>query len=423
MKRMRMGFVGAVGLAQLLLFAAPAAAQEGWFTPRRECAAEDARGDLGISGLDCRGECTLTMNERGEENRWSFTVEPRITGVARGGPSDGILRVGDDLVAIDGILITTSAGGRRFANIEPGEDVRVRFRRDGRSAEAIVHAGAACPAPPPPPRPDAVAPLVGRLAPPPTEPDEPRRAIGIAVAPRVRVDRGLAVAGAAPLPPLEVAGVAGVFLNTLPRARLGIGFSCTECGTRTDEETGESIWFFSGPVEVTAVNKGGPAEEAGLQIGDLIMAMDGHGIDTDEGGRAFTRLKAGEPVRVTVVKRNGREVDVSLVPEEAIRPVVLGVAAPVAEVAPVTEPVVEVAPAAPPAPPARVADWFTEPDLRAPTGMPLRYSRTINGVEVEVRGDPVMVSEMPGARIVTITAEGLWIRIRIPPGGGDPPEV
>ena len=53
-------------------------------------------------------------------------------------------------------------------------------------------------------------------------------------------------------------------------------------------------------------------------------------------------------------------------------------------------------------------------DPNAPEGMPLRFSGTMSGVEVEIRGDPVMVSEMEDARTIYINAEGLWIRITVP---------
>jgi len=216
---------------------------------------------------------------------------------------------------------------------------------------------------------------------------------------------------------------------------LGIGFQCTECGTQTDEETGEDVWFFSGPLEVTAVNAAGPADKAGIQRGDIIKAIDGHSLDTDEGGLAFTRITPGESVRVTLVKRNGSEVEVSLVPVETTALGVsegrrgtvglaprrsVGVTAPTADPAPRADP-------APPRPPRGVPDRAAVSAfpgaVAAPEGMPLRYSGSINGVEVEVRGNPVTVSEMHGARTIYINADGLWIRITVPRerevGGGE----
>jgi hypothetical protein len=360
------------------------------------CPAGMEVGDIGISGLDCVGECTLSIKEDGSSRSWFFSAEPRVFGVESGGPTDGILESGDLLVAIDGLLITTKEGGQRYANLEPGERIRLRYRRDGRAREASVRVEEGCLDPPNP------AGMISRVPPPPTPPDEVR-SVGIAVAPRVRV-----APTRRPTPTTGTSSSRGVSRTTVPRrapvgilettspaGSLGIGISCTNCGTRTDEETGEDIWFFSGPLEVTAVNTGGPASGAGIQRGDLIKAIDGNALDTDAGGLAFTRLRAGERVGLTVVKRTGAEVQVGLVPEERTR---------ARRPTRVSEP----APASEPASP-RSTGVAT-----APAGMPLRYSGTMSGVEVEVRGDPVMVSEMEGARTIYINADGLWIRITVP---------
>ncbi|MBT8398236.1 MAG: PDZ domain-containing protein, partial [Gemmatimonadetes bacterium] len=320
MKRMRIWVVMplAVGFGPVLMSPASVEAQVRG-RAADACPAGMEEGTLGISGLDCVGECTLTIRNEGAERTWSFSTEPRIIGIARGGPAEGTLETGDFLVAIDGILITTREGGRRYANLQPGERVSVRYRRDGRVREGTVRVGSRCR--------DVSEPVgaAARVAPLPPVPDDPR-SVGVAVvAPRVRVapDRArTAVSGAERATGLAIAPVArptqtGLLAGSTPTGRLGIGFRCTECGTRADEETEENVWFFSGPLEVTAVNVGGPAEEAGIKRGDLIKAIDGKSIDTDEGGLTFTRITPGESVRLTVVRRNGAEEDVSLVPDEA----------------------------------------------------------------------------------------------------------
>jgi hypothetical protein len=38
----------------------------------------------------------------------------------------------------------------------------------------------------------------------------------------------------------------------------------------------------------------------------------------------------------------------------------------------------------------------------------------MEGVDVEVRGRPVTVSEVRGARTFIVNADGLWIRITVP---------
>jgi len=377
------------------------------------CPAGMEEGEIGITGLDCVGECTLNIRDDGSNRSWFFSTEPRVIGVESGGPTDGILEPGDFLVAVDGLLITTKEGGQRFANLEPGERIRIRYRRDGRVREASIRVEEGCLDPPKP------AGVVSRVPPPPPPPDEARR-VGVAVAPRVRVgpSRGtvararVSTGRASASTTVSRSATAGILESVSPAGSLGIGISCNIniCGTQTDEETGEDVWFFSGPLEVSAVDRGGPAAEAGIQRGDLIKAIDGKALDTDEGGLAFTRLQPGQRVGLTVVKRTGSEVQVGLVPEERRR-VRLPVS--VTEAAPVADP-------APPPPPSQV--WLPDstPDAIAPADMPLRYSGTMSGVEVEIRGDPVMVSEMEESRTIYINADGLWIKISIPRRGRIP---
>lgn len=424
MKGMRKWVVGglAVGSGLVLLMSEPVESQVRT-GEELVCPAGMEEGDLGISGLDCVGECTLSIKDDGQNRSWSFSTEPKVFGVERGGPADGILQAGDFLVAINGILITTREGGRRFANLQPGERVLVRFRRDGRVGEARIRVGTGCRELPETPG------VTGRVPPPPPAPDQMRTAGRVAVSPRVRVAPERRAVGVAELfeAGASLSGRAtGLLAGSSPTGRLGVGFQCTVCGTRTDEGTGEDVWFFSGPLEVTAVNAGGPADEAGIQRGDLIKAIDGHALDTDEGGLAYTHITPGERVRVTLVKRNGSEVDVSLIPTEAR--VIVGVARdrrgganlePLRGVARTARAAdrsvgVDAPPTAPRAVPETAAVPVPTGRIDPPEGMPLRYSGTVNGVEVEVRGDPVMVSEMKGARTLYINADGLWIRITVP---------
>ena len=380
-------------------------------------------GNLGISGLSCDGECTLTLRDDGSERSWSFSTEPRVFGIEDEGPADGILEPGDLLVAIDGILITTQEGGRRYANLRPGETVDVRYRREGRVREATIHVGGRCQTRARP------AMEVGRVPPLPPLPDAARPVRAVAVAPRVKVAPVRRTVGVAEeaygLSVVSRRATAGILAGMSPTGKLGVGFSCTECGTRTNDEMGEEVWFFSGPIEVTAVNSGGPADGVGIQRGDLIRAIDGKAIDTPEGGLAFTRLTPGESVRLSIVKRNGTEAQVALIPEEStsrrgssgvLRATSPERVAGVAVAPRVTEPLRGV-----PQEPQRVPvvpppDRFAMPFMDPPEGMPIRYSGSVNGVEVEVRGSPVTVSEMRGARTLYINAEGLWIRITVPRG-------
>jgi len=423
MKRMRRWAVAGLvmGSGLILVLSEPGASQVR-VGDALACPTGLEEGDLGISGLDCVGECTLTIKEDGKEQSWFFSTEPRVLGVDGDGPADGILQAGDFLVAIDGIPITTKEGGRRFANLQAGERVLVRFRREGRVGEARIQVGTRCRETPRPPG------VTARVAPPPLPPDQVRPARGVAVSPRVRVAperRSVGVAeGVEELVAVPIRAT-GLLVGMSPTGRLGVGFQCTECGTQTDEETGENVWFFSGPLEVTAVNVGGPADEAGIQRGALIQSIDGQALDTDRGGLAFTRITPGESVRLTLVKRNGSEVEVSLVPVENTALGVAGGRRSGVGLEPRSGRAVSARPAGParrgeappPAPPAipdRAAAPAPAAMMAPPEGMPLRYSGTVNGVEVEIRGDPVTVSEMKGARTLYINADGLWIRITVP---------
>jgi hypothetical protein len=366
------------------------------------------------------------VSSTGKEEAWSFSAEPRVFQIEAGSPADGVLRVGDLLIAIDGVLITTREGGRRFANLEPGSRVRLSFRRDGTVREAVLDVAGQCAEPPP-------APKVGRVAlpPPPPRSDRPERATIVATAPRVEVrpepPTAASVVEAVPAPPTGVS--VGSLTAPNPRGRLGLGFSCSECGTTAEDEMGRRIWYFSGPVEVTRVNTGGPAEKAGIRMGDFITAIDGREIQSEAGGAAFSNLMPGEPVRITLTRRNGRSETVTLVPAE---PGSLGLTS--RSVLPPSEPsraeATEVAPAQPVRPAEPTAEVVVGGTGRTPLAevisgppdMPVSYSGTLEGAEVLVRGGPVSVSKLLGTRTLLIQAEGLWIRIRMPtpnpkPGG------
>ena len=95
-------------------------------------------GDLGISGLHCTGgPCAIYVRD-GQDYRHQLSTEPRLFGVRADGPSAGLVRDNDVVVAIDGTLVTTPAGGRRLAQIAAGQKVELWLRRDGRDIAVSV---------------------------------------------------------------------------------------------------------------------------------------------------------------------------------------------------------------------------------------------------------------------------------------------
>lgn len=329
---------------------------------------------LGITGLACQN-CTVS---RSGTRRWaSFSTEPRILAVAPDGAAAGLLRADDVIVAVGGHLITTRDGGLAFTAFDVGDEVHLRIRRDGRERDVRVVAEAACapeaPAPPvapePAPSPDAPpppAPSPSPVAPPVSPPPAPEP-----------VDPP-----AAPEPPVEVAGRMWQYSRGLPR--LGMSLACDGCTLRTDDEEG-SIWTFREWPEVRSVDRGSAAEAAGFRAGDRLVRLDGIDLRTPEGGRRMGRVRAGESLRWQIL-RDGvlRDLAITLP-------------------TPPTPPT----PAAAPAPPAAPA-------------APVRVVARIGEVDVEVRGDPVVVLE--DENVVIIRAEGVEVRLeRRPPPSPSPP--
>ncbi|HJU66732.1 MAG TPA: PDZ domain-containing protein [Gemmatimonadaceae bacterium] len=96
-------------------------------------------GTIGITRLECVGRsCNVsTRDERGGYAH-SFAVEPRVGALDATVAPSRTLRVGDVVLAIDDVPITTREGGRRLANLAVGDTVRLRIRRDGEERELAV---------------------------------------------------------------------------------------------------------------------------------------------------------------------------------------------------------------------------------------------------------------------------------------------
>ena len=96
----------------------------------------------GLAGnADIGGRRQVTIIERG---RWLEAtaalgdVDPvlrranvMVSGIDLEASRGRLLQVGDVILAIDGVPITTSEGGRRIANLDVGETVSLLIRRDG----------------------------------------------------------------------------------------------------------------------------------------------------------------------------------------------------------------------------------------------------------------------------------------------------
>lgn len=314
--------------------------------------------DLGFHRLRCDG-CNITQRN-GQRPQISFEREPGLLGIH--GPGEGKLREGDVLVAVDGRLITTAEGGRRYSNVDPGERVTLSVRRGGQVQDVTVVAGTRCTSMPVPPAPPAAPSPPPRTSPPapPAPPAAPGRVGAAPTPPRAPSAPRISppVPPAPPTPP-----------EVMPDGWFGFGIQCTRCEImRRNEET---VFRFRELPTVVSVEPGTPAARAGLRRGDRLTHVDGLALTTDAGGRRFNAIQPGQQVRWTYTRDGGSRQ---------------------ATLTAVRRPDAGRAPAA--------------------SAQRLRYSGTVGGAEVEVRGAPVNVSTDPRTGEMVIRSADVTVRIK-----------
>jgi membrane-associated protease RseP (regulator of RpoE activity) len=289
--------------------------------------------------------------------------------VEPGSPADGKIREGDAIVAVDGYLITTGEGGRRLANLKPGQAVSMVVRSGNRERTVEIVPDSKCP------RRGAYA-AAPALAAVPDVPDAaPVVSVGVAAAPRAAV-------GPVPRPTYTL----------LPSGWFGFGIQCTNCRWSIEEETGKSEWAFSAPPEISSVQDGSPADAAGLRRGDVLLEIDGESLISQEGGRRFGSIEPGETVHWTY--RRGGETRTTTA-TAGQRPDV---------------------PPPPPMPDAAPTVYSGElaRTYATPSATKLRYSGLVGETSVEVRGTGSVVVNIiePGREIEIVTSDSRT-RIRL----------
>jgi len=370
---LRIGGASLLAAAMLLTAAGSADGQQGIASACPD--GSQQRGAIGISSFEC-SNCTMyTMQDDGNRS-WSFSAEPTVRTVEKGSPADGKIDDGDRLVAIDGHLITTAEGGRRLANLTPGEAVSIVVRSGSRERTVeVIPRGecsrssgvAAAPALAASPSPERMP-----MVPPPDRMPAP-------------------VIAAKPAVGVSVGAVPRATLALLPTGWFGFGIQCTECRWSVDDEDGTSEWEFSSPPEVSSIQAGSPAAAAGLRRGDVLLEIDGESLETEEGGRQFGSVKPGQSVRWTY-RRDGETRTTTATAAE--RP----------------------GPTAPLPPDESTAGYvhgrtlgYTASDLSA-----LRYSGLVGATSVEVRGAGSVVVNIiePGRELEIVTSDSRT-RIRL----------
>lgn len=344
----------------------------------------EMQGTIGISSFECQN-CRLYSS--GDERVWNFSSEPVVRTVRPGSPADGKIREGDEIVAIDGQLITTGEGGRKFANLEPGQEIAVVVRSGNRERTVEMSAVGECPRPGVHAAASAVAAAPGEAAAPLAGAVVSSGVPRAAVAPRpASAPSAGVVASVGPVPRATY--------RLLPSGWFGFGIQCTNCRWSVEEETGLSEWNFSAPPEISSVQEGSPAAAAGLRRGDVLTEIDGESLVSREGGRRFGSVKPGETVQWTF--RRGGETRTTTA-TAGQRPDV---------------------PPPPPAPDPRAEPTvYAEQLARAYAAdgtSKLRYSGLVGETSVEVRGTGSVVVNIiePGREIEIVTSDSRT-RIRL----------
>lgn len=273
-----------------------------------------AFGSLGIGEFQCVGGSCSVNQRTGDPYAHSFSTEPRLRDIDPEGPGAAALREGDVLVAINGALITTAEGGRRLGSVRPGETVELTLRRGSREIAASVEARRSCALP----RLEVSlddrfrGPLAYTLATSDrawaltTDSTHPTRifadSLKVTWAPLRAATRYGAIAAT---------GLAG---RLAPRVEFGIELSCGSCGWVGDG--GELAFRTDRFPVIETVERGGPADAAGVQPGDVLLTVQGVPVTTREAGLRLGSLEAGEPVELEV-RRADRIVRVRVTPRDA----------------------------------------------------------------------------------------------------------
>lgn len=293
-----------------------------------------AFGSLGVGEFECvNGSCAINVRT-GDPYSHSFSTEPRLRHIDPDGAGAGILREGDVLVAVDGRLITTAEGGRRLGSLEPGRPTVLTLRRDGREAHTTLTPEASCDLP----RLTVTSGSRTMWAPVPDYSASYFRADTLRwddTLPFLRAD-SMAFhfadpgdwAWSAPAIAADSSGLSftmgarrgfyaafgqgnGVWVGGRPPVEFGVELTCGDCGWRVRgaHRSFETDVF---PV-VASILKGGPADTAGLVVGDRLLAVNGHPITSSESGRLLGSLEPGDSVTLEV-RRGDRVLEIALSP-------------------------------------------------------------------------------------------------------------
>jgi len=73
------------------------------------------------------------------------------------------------------------------------------------------------------------------------------------------------------------------------------------------------LWHYDEYPRIAAVVPGSAAQRAGIRVGDVLLAVDGISITSDEGSQRFSELRAGDTAHLTLDRGDKKSMFVDLV--------------------------------------------------------------------------------------------------------------
>ena len=250
---------------------------------------------LGIDNIDYIG--AFTYSENGPI--WQFKTEPEIMEVDHEGPLHRRIKNGDAVVAIDGNLITTERAGVQFANLDAGKPVELTFRRNGEMRTITVI-----------PR-HVLKPII------PIEltvscTEQSRKENSITVVPgRTILPEYAPMINKIRKRYWELRSISDSlgwtespeYRDRAPRGWIGFGLTFSG-GVRRNDEGKPADWFFFELPSIKSIQPGSPADEAGLEVGDTLVEIDGKKLDSPKGGDKFSHMEPGQTIKWTIKRGN-----------------------------------------------------------------------------------------------------------------------
>ena len=169
-------------------------------------------------------------------------------------------------------------------------------------------------------------------------------------------------------------------------AYFGWGFQCTDC-LQEITSTGPRMEFTS-PPEIVGIEAGGPADRAGIRVGDIILTVDGESIAKKTGADRLFKARPGRTLRIGFQRGALRR-------EATIR---VGSQADAEKVGSLS---------------GRSQPGVASRPLEAATDAPIRFSGNLDQFSIEVRGNPNVHVVMPHDESwMEIISKDIRVRIR-----------